>query len=89
MIHADWCNSCNVFKTNVLNDAEIKDLLENKIVVSLIDGDKPYGQLYYNQYNAQGFPTLLVLDAEGKELKRNKGALSMNEFQSWIKDYLK
>jgi thioredoxin-related protein len=89
MIHADWCSVCNTFKTDVLNDASIKTFMENKIVASMIDGDKTYGKTYYDLFSVSAFPTMLVLDATGKELLRKRGTFTKEEFKVWLTPYLK
>jgi thioredoxin 1 len=89
LIPADWCSVCNTCKTDVLNDASIKTFMENKIVASMIDGDKTYGKTYYDLFSVSAFPTMLVLDATGKELLRRRGGISKEEFKVWLGPYLK
>jgi thioredoxin 1 len=89
MVHADWCSICNQFKSSVLNDNEVKNVLENKIITSLIDGDKTYGKPYATQFGVVGFPTMFVLDADGNVLVKRKGGMDKATFLAWINNYLK
>jgi thiol:disulfide interchange protein len=89
MVHADWCSVCQTFKTTVLQSAEIKNTLSNGIVTSLIDGDKTYGKPIATQYNVGAFPTYLILDKNGVELKRRSGTVDEATFKAWVTPYLK
>ncbi len=89
MLHASWCSICNTFKNDVLTEEEVGTILNNKIVIGLIDGDKDYGKPYMTQFNAGGFPTFLILDKNGNELAKKSGAFSKPDFLSWINPYLK
>jgi thioredoxin-related protein len=89
MLHADWCTICKTFIRDVLTEEEVEQAIKSKIVFALIDGDKDYGKTYFNQYNAHGFPTFLILDKHGVEIARNGGGLSKSEFLTWVNAYLK
>ena len=89
MLHASWCSICNTFKNEILTEESVATIVNNKIVVGLIDGDKDYGKPYMSQYNASGFPTFLILDKNGTELARKSGAFSKSDFLNWINPYLK
>jgi thioredoxin 1 len=89
MVHADWCSVCNQFKSSVLNDTDVKSKLENKIITSLIDGDKAYGKPYASQYGVVGFPTMFILDASGNVLVKRKGGMDKATFLAWVNNYLK
>jgi thioredoxin-related protein len=89
MFHADWCSICNTFKTSVLTSIDIKNTLQNKIITSLIDGDKTYGKPYATQFGITGYPTFLVLDKSGMELSRRVGGMDEATFKAWITPYLK
>lgn len=41
-------------------------------------------QTIHNQYKATAFPTFLVLDKTGKEMKRHVGYLNAHEFKRWL-----
>ena len=75
---SDWCGWCMKMDKEVFNTPEFKDFAKDNLV--LVELDFPH-QKYINpqtkkqnadlqnQYKVQGFPTLVVLDADGKELK--------------------
>jgi thioredoxin-related protein len=89
MLHDSWCNICNTFKNDILTEESVGNMVNNKIVVGLIDGDKDYGKLYMNRYNANGFPSFLILDKNGNELARKSGGLGKSDFFNWINPFLK
>jgi thioredoxin-related protein len=87
MIHASWCSICNTFINTVLTDESVETEIGNKIIVSLIDGDKEYGITYYNQFNATGFPTFIIADNDGVVKAKRTGKMTKEEFISWISPY--
>jgi protein disulfide-isomerase len=79
---SDWCPWCIKFDKEVLNTPEFQDyaaknvvLVEldypNKIVQS--DDLKKANAALRDQYKIEGFPTLVVLDKNGKEIGRQVG----------------
>jgi protein disulfide-isomerase len=81
---SDWCPWCIKFKKEVLDTAEFKDYAAKNVV--LVELDYPHkkqdaalkkanAQLK-DQYKITGFPTLVVLDKDGKEIGRQVGYLS-------------
>jgi thioredoxin-related protein len=89
MIHASWCSICNTFINTVLTDESVETEIGNKIIVSLIDGDKEYGKPYYTQFGASGFPTFVITDKAGNQIAKRSGQLSKEEFLSWISPHYK
>lgn len=89
MIHASWCSICNGFINTVLTDASVETEIGNKIIVSLIDGDKDYGKPYYTQFGANGFPTFVITDKTGKEIAKRTGKMTKEEFIAWTTPFFK
>jgi len=79
---SDWCGYCKLLDKEVLSQPSFKDFAgKNYIAVTL---DYPHGTAQSDtvkqqndalakQYNIEGFPTLIVLDADGKEIGRQVG----------------
>ena len=79
---SDWCGYCKLLDKEVLSQPSFKDFADkNYVAVTL---DYPHGtpqsdtvkqqnDALAKQYNIEGFPTLIVLDADGKELGREVG----------------
>jgi protein disulfide-isomerase len=79
---SDWCGWCIKFKKEVLDTAEFQEYAAKNVV--LVELDYPLKKVQADdlkkanaalktQYNVHGFPTLLVLDKDGKEIGRQVG----------------
>jgi thioredoxin-related protein len=79
---SDWCGWCMKFKKEVLDTPEFQNYAAKNVV--LVELDYPRKKVQNNdlkkanaalktQYNIHGFPTLVVLDKEGKEIGRQVG----------------
>jgi len=74
--HATWCPPCQAMEREVYTRKDVADALSNWIAVS-IDGDQ--GPQIMNHYNVEAFPTLVMLDATGKELFRYEGYMEADQ----------
>jgi thiol:disulfide interchange protein DsbD len=72
LVHAAWCGPCNQLEFDVLATKQGRALLKRKRGV-MVDFDQPVGQRVTQQYRVLSLPTLLVLDASGKETGRVEG----------------
>ena len=79
---SDWCGWCMKFKKEVLDTPEFQNYAAKNVV--LVELDYPHKKVQDNdlkkanaalktQYDIHGFPTLVVLDKEGKEIGRQIG----------------
>ncbi|MGA3164425.1 MAG: thioredoxin family protein [Verrucomicrobiota bacterium] len=79
---SDWCGWCIKFKKEVLDTAEFQEYAAKNVV--LVELDYPHKKVQADdlkkanaalktQFNVHGFPTLLVLDKNGKEIGRQVG----------------
>lgn len=84
---AVWCPPCAEIKSQVFSHPEFPNLVQDIIAV-YIDGDAEGAQSYSDQFKAQGYPTLLVLNAQGDELMRIDHATSYAEFASALRSAL-
>ena len=82
---SDWCGWCIKFKKEVLDTAEFQDYAaKNAVLVELdfpnkkvqSDDLKKANAALKDQYKIEGFPTLIVLDKNGKEIGRQVGYLA-------------
>ena len=79
---SDWCGWCIKFKKEVLDTAEFQAYAAKNVV--LVELDYPNKKVQSDdlkkanaalktQYDIHGYPTLLVLDQNGKEIGRQVG----------------
>ena len=88
---AEWCGPCQHLKNNVFPTPEAKVALASYIPLSVMVQYKngtsiPEAEKLAQQFNLEAYPTLVVLDSEGKELRRNVGAFKTgSDFARWLK----
>jgi len=79
---SDWCPPCKALHNGVFVKPEFLDYAKDNLVLVMIDfpESKPQSetQKRLNQelselFKVEGFPTVIVLDADGRELKREVG----------------
>lgn len=73
---SDWCPPCIAMRKNVFSKKEFVDAASKKYVLVELDfpnGDaavKEKNQPYAEKYKIEGFPTVILFSAEGKEFTR-------------------
>ena len=73
---SDWCPPCIAMRKNVFSKKEFVDAASKKYVLVEIDmpnGDKAVAeknQPLVEKYKIEGFPTVVLLNGEGKEFTR-------------------
>ncbi len=73
---SDWCPPCIAMRKNVFSTKEFIDAASKKFVLVELDfpkGDKELSeknQPLAEKYKIEGFPTVVLLDSEGREFTR-------------------
>ena len=79
---SDWCGWCIKFKKEVLDTKEFQEYAAKNVVLVELDYPNKKAQSadlkkanadLKKQYKVNGFPTLVVLDKDGKEIGRQVG----------------
>jgi thioredoxin-related protein len=79
---SDWCVWCKKFKKEVFDTTEFQDYAAKNVVLVELDFPKKTelaadlkktNKALKDQYKIQGFPTLVALDKDGKEIGRQEG----------------
>jgi protein disulfide-isomerase len=79
---SDWCPPCIQLKKDVFDTDEFKSFAGENLILLELDFPRAGGQseelrqqnqLLQQRYQIEGYPTLLVLNAEGMEQKRHVG----------------
>jgi protein disulfide-isomerase len=79
---SDWCPPCKALHKNVLTSKEFADFAKDHLVLLLVDFPRhtklPPAQEKANdalarKFGIEGFPTVIVLDANGKQLYKDVG----------------
>jgi thioredoxin-like negative regulator of GroEL len=69
---AKWCPPCNQLKATLFNRA---DFIERSraVVPVYVDGDLPGAQKLGGRFKVRGYPTMILLNAQGQEITRLPG----------------
>lgn len=79
---SDWCPPCKMLHKNVLTTKEFVEFAKDNLI--LVELDFPQGkklapelqqanEALAKKYNIGGFPTIIVLNSNGKEIFRDEG----------------
>lgn len=77
--YADWCVWCKRLESTTFRDAEVSVLLRDRVVPVSLDVDGA-GRELSGRYEVDGLPTILVLDADGREIGRIPGYMPPTGF---------
>ncbi len=85
--YTDWCQWCTTLDTVVLVDSAAIEFFDKEML--LVKTNAEEDTALANRYNVRGFPTLVMVDAEGKEVDRLVGYLPTGDFLKTFRDYAK
>ena len=77
-VYTDWCGACHHLDDTTYKDRKVIQLSQRFVSVK-INAEKG-GEAFAKKYKIEGYPTILFLDASGKEVKRLLGAYPADEF---------
>ncbi len=93
-----WCPPCKMMKKEVFSSSEFLDFAQKNLILVEVDfapGGKPAVAEYEKQnlalagkYQIEGFPTVLLLSSDGKEIARKVGYLpgGPKAFIAWVEN---
>lgn len=83
---ADWCGPCRVMKRGVFSLESVKQVMESRVVpvkVDMTDRRGP-GNAVAAQFDVQGIPAFILLDATGAAKKSAAGGMSESQLIEWL-----
>lgn len=85
----NWCGYCREMDRTTWKDAEVVRSLDNVVTVRVdaeegLERDGFSGRELASRHQVYGFPTLLMLDADGREIARTGGYQKPTQFLSWL-----
>jgi thiol:disulfide interchange protein len=80
---ATWCGPCHTMDDWVWSDAEVAAGLRAGYAGVKIDADLEKDLV--KRFNPGGYPTMIVLDASGKEVRRVSGYQSSKQMLAFLK----
>jgi len=83
--YATWCGPCKMMDRQTYSDSLV-GLAAAKFVPRKIDGEKGEGIALSERYKITGYPTVIVVDATGKEVTRKSGFYQPAQFRRFLDD---
>jgi protein disulfide-isomerase len=94
---SDWCGPCIELDKSVLSHPDFRDYARQNLAVVVVDfprskalpeDDSSQNQQLKNAFRVAGFPTLVLLDADGRELARRRGYHpdGVSGMQRWVEE---
>ena len=77
-----WCGPCKTMDDWIWTDAEVAASLNASYVGVKLDGDLE--KALVSRFKVAGYPTFIVLDAAGKEVRRQSGYMSSTRTLEWL-----
>ncbi|MGI9153238.1 MAG: thioredoxin family protein, partial [Rubrivivax sp.] len=69
---ATWCPPCNQLKSTLFNRQDFAAQAKSFVAVH-VDGDRPGAQKLGARFKVRGYPTVILMTAEGAEISRLPG----------------
>jgi thiol:disulfide interchange protein len=85
--YAEWCVWCKRMESTTLRDGGVATLLTERLVPVSLDVDAE-GEQLSAEYGVEALPTVLLLDASGRELGRIPGYLPPSSFLEAVEGFL-
>jgi protein disulfide-isomerase len=79
---SDWCAPCMALRKNVLSSSEFVEYAKKNLVLVDVDfpkhkeqdkAQKEANQALAEKFGVEGYPTVVVLNSDGKEIKKSVG----------------
>jgi thioredoxin-like negative regulator of GroEL len=75
---ATWCPPCNQLKATLFNRQDFAAQARAFVAVH-VDGDRPGAQKLGRRFNVSGYPTLVLMNADGSEITRLPGEVDATQ----------
>ncbi len=79
---SDWCHPCRELHDRVLETEKFKEYADTNLVLVLVDfpehkpqptEERQANEALQKQFDVPGYPTIILLDADGKVISKNVG----------------
>lgn len=73
-VYATWCGPCKFLASDIFPKEEVGKYMNSTFVNAKFDAEKGEGVAIAKEYAVKGYPTMLILTADGTEISRVVGA---------------
>ncbi|MDG1332535.1 MAG: thioredoxin family protein [Crocinitomicaceae bacterium] len=79
-IYTTWCGPCKILDRNVFKNTGVGERVNPDFIAIKVDAERYPDQSRLVEFNIRAYPTMIVLDGDGKQLKKFIGNMSVGEF---------
>lgn len=88
-IYATWCGPCKMLKQYTFSDTAVGSFFNQNFVNISVDGEKGVGPQLAQQFSIDGYPSLIITDAQGKAVLFTEGYMPAQYLLKFAADALK
>ena len=81
-----WCGPCKMLSARVFPNQELGDYFNKNFINLKIDMEKGEGPSVSNRFAVRAYPTMLLIDENGKEVNRKMGYTDVAPLLQWAKE---
>jgi tetratricopeptide (TPR) repeat protein len=85
--YATWCGPCHEMDEKVWSRDDVGQALSQSFVTIRRDGEAGEGEALVKRFHIVGYPTMLVLDAEAREVDRLMGAITPRDLIDTLRHF--
>lgn len=87
--YAEWCGPCKTMDRHTFRDPDVVRRLQDVVAVRIdAEGREPVhgfvGEELADRYGVVSYPTIVLMDATGREIARSRGAKGPQDFLAWL-----
>jgi thiol-disulfide isomerase/thioredoxin len=92
--YADWCGPCKTMDRKTFRNPAVVEKLSGEIVSVRVDSEETVARNGYSgvelaeRYSVLSYPTLMILDGQGRVLSRKTGFLNARQLLTWVDETL-
>lgn len=72
-VYTTWCGPCKLLKKNTFPDKKLGDYYNKTFISIAADAEKGEWVKFAEDRGVQGYPTMMILDADGKQIDHTMG----------------
>lgn len=88
-IYATWCGPCKMLKQYTFSDTAVGSFFNQNFINISVDGEKGIGPQLAQQFSINGYPSLIITDAQGKAILFTEGYMPADYLLKFAADALK
>lgn len=88
-IYATWCAPCMALQKTTFKSPKVGEIFNKQFINLSIDAEKGEGVSVAQRYQVTAHPLMLVVNSEGKVVKRILGYVNNEQLFSEMKAYIK